>query len=71
MYVRLGCSDICYCDFRLHKKIVSFLYAHIYEVYFNQYNVYSFCSLFTPYQEVMDMSLFFPSLMGMSSTLLP
>lgn len=35
MYVRLGCSDICYCDFRLHKKIVSFLYAHIYEVYFN------------------------------------
>lgn len=29
MYVRLGCSDICYCDFRLHKKIVSFLYAHI------------------------------------------
>lgn len=30
MYVRLGCSDICYCDFRLHKKIVSFLYMLIY-----------------------------------------
>lgn len=24
MYVRLGCSDICYCDFRLHKKLYLF-----------------------------------------------